>query len=341
MRAVVYDAYGQRPRVRDIPTPSVPPDGVRVRVGATGVCRSDHHAWSGADPVALPHVPGHEFVGTVEAVGAGVRRWSGGERVTVPFVCGCGRCDWCRAGDAQVCPHQRQPGFTDHGSFADLVVVHAADANLVAVPDALDDVAAASLGCRFATAYRAVIGHGGLAADQWLAVHGMGGVGCSALLVARDLGAQIIAVDVDPAALDQARQLGATSVLDARGLDAAEVAAAVHEVTGGAHVSLDAIGHPQVALQSVLSLRRRGRHVQAGLLLGAHAMTPLPMDRVVARELSVHGTHGLAAIDYPAMLEVACRVDLGALVARIVALEEAPDALVDMPAGVTVVDLSR
>ncbi|GMA40097.1 zinc-dependent alcohol dehydrogenase family protein [Mobilicoccus caccae] len=347
MRAVVYSSFGRTPQLREIPAPAAPPGGVTVRVSATGVCRSDHHAWTGADPVRLPHVPGHELVGTVEEVGAGVNRWSGGERVTVPFVCGCGRCEWCAAGDAQVCPDQRQPGFTDHGSFAEVVALHAADTNLVAVPESLDDVAAAALGCRFATAYRALTAHGGLRAGDRLAVHGMGGVGLSALLIARELGARVVAVDVSPAALTLATNLGAEDVIDASGCSAEEVAARVHEATGGGvHVSLDAVGHPQVARQSVLSLRRRGRHVQAGLLLGDHAGAALAMDRVVAWELSIHGTHGLAARDYPAMLDLASRVDLAALVGRVVGLEDAGAALATMDsaattAGVTVVDLRR
>lgn len=345
MRAVVYDAVGATPVVRDVPVPSPPPGAAVVAVSATGVCRSDWHAWAGHDPVDLPHVPGHEFVGVVAAVGEGVTRWRGGERVTAPFVCGCGVCDVCRGGDPQVCPAQTQPGFTHHGSFAERVVVHAADANLVAVPDGLDDVEAAALGCRFATAYRALTAHGGVRAGQWLAVHGAGGVGLSAVVIARALGARVVAVDVAEPALQLAGRLGAEATLSAAGLAPAEVAAAVHEVTGGgAHVSLDAIGNPAVAVGSVLSLRRRGRHVQAGLLLGTASTPPLPMDRVVSWELSIHGTHGLAAADYPAMLGLAAGVDLRALVGRVVGLDDAPAALVDMGgpvggAGMTVVDL--
>src|SRR5690606_195935 len=102
MRAVVVDAVRGRPEVRDVPEPTAPAGGVVVRVLATGMCRSDWHAWAGHDEIALPHVPGHELAGVVSAVGAGVRRWRTGDRVTVPFVCGCGRCDWCRSGAAQV-----------------------------------------------------------------------------------------------------------------------------------------------------------------------------------------------------------------------------------------------
>ena len=179
MRAVVYTAPGVLPTVVDVEDPVCPADGVVVAVAATGVCRSDWHAWRGHEQVALPHVPGHEYAGTVVAVGPEVASRVVGDRVTVPFVLGCGRCELCRTGNSQVCPDQEQPGFTLPGSFAEQVAVPRADANVVGLPDAVSFVAAASLGCRFATAYRAVVAHGRVAADQWVAVHGCGGVGLS------------------------------------------------------------------------------------------------------------------------------------------------------------------
>ncbi|MGB3258371.1 MAG: alcohol dehydrogenase catalytic domain-containing protein, partial [Ornithinimicrobium sp.] len=162
VRAVQHRAYAERPAVVEVPEPQCPAGGVVVAVGATGLCRSDWHAWRGHEPVELPHIPGHEFAGTIAEVGPFVAGWRIGDRVTAPFVCGCGRCELCASGQAQVCPEQTQPGFTGPGSFAERVVVHAADFNLVAVPDELDDVTAASLGCRFATAWRALTAHGRL-----------------------------------------------------------------------------------------------------------------------------------------------------------------------------------
>lgn len=189
MRAVVWSAYGEMPVLGELPDPVCPDDGVVVRVGATGVCRSDWHAWLGHDPVPfLPWVPGHELAGTVAVVGRDVTRWTVGDRVTVPFACGCGRCEQCAAGDTQVCPDQTQPGFTHHGSFADLVALHAADTNLVRLPDDLSFVDAASLGCRFATAYRAVVHQGRTTEGDVLAVHGCGGVGLSAVVVGASVG---------------------------------------------------------------------------------------------------------------------------------------------------------
>jgi D-arabinose 1-dehydrogenase-like Zn-dependent alcohol dehydrogenase len=340
--AVSYSAPGSTPVLGEWPEPECPEGGVVIRVGASGVCRSDWHAWRGHDPVPLPHVPGHELAGTVQVVGAGVSRWSMGDRVTVPFVCGCGRCRSCEAGDTHVCPQQTQPGFTGPGSFAELVAVHAADTNLVRLPDSLDVVTAASLGCRLATAYRAVVTHGHLEPGQWLAVHGCGGVGLSAVLVGVALGARVVAVDVSADAVDRARELGAHgAVLDA------DAATAVREMTdGGAHLSVDAVGSPGTAVASVRSLRRRGRHVQVGLLLGSQATPPLPMDLVVAQELSVHGSHGMPARQYPEMLDLVTsgRLDPSLLVGRVIDLAEAPAALVAMSEppttpGMTVVRL--
>ncbi|MEO5710731.1 MAG: zinc-dependent alcohol dehydrogenase family protein [Nocardioidaceae bacterium] len=336
MRAVQFTRPGELPRLVDLPEPTCPGEGVVVHVGATGVCRSDWHAWAGHDPVALPHVPGHELAGTVAVTGPAVRDWAVGDRVTVPFVCGCGRCDHCLAGDTHVCPDQTQPGFTGPGSFADLVAVHAADTNLVRLPDSLDFVTAASLGCRLATSYRALVTHGQVGPGDWVAVHGCGGVGLSAVLVAVALGARVVAVDVSRAALARARELGAVETVSADDVD--DPAATVRDLTGGgAHVSIDGVGSPATAVSSVRSLRRRGRHVQVGLLLGGQSTPPLPMDLVVAQELSVHGSHGMPAHQYGDLLELVTsgRIDPALLVGRVIGLDEAGAALAAMsePAG--------
>lgn len=345
MKAVVYAGYGETPTLAEVAEPRCEADGVVIAVRATGVCRSDWHAWKGHDPVPLPHTPGHELAGVIAEVGADVTRWRVGDRVTVPFVCGCGVCEYCAAGDAQVCPDQTQPGFTGPGSFAERVAIRAADVNVVALPDSIDFVTAASLGCRFATAYRAIAAHGRLGSGQWLAVHGCGGVGLSAIMVGAALGARVVAVDVAEPALARARELGAEQVIDAS--QESDTAAAIRELTGGgAHVSVDALGTAATAVASTYSLRRRGRHVQVGLLLGPASTPPLPMDRVVAQELEIYGSHGMAAHEYDAMLALVAdgtlRPDL--LVGEVIPLEEAGAALaaMDRPAtaaGMTVIEL--
>jgi alcohol dehydrogenase len=343
VKAVRYDVYGVLPSVTDVPEPGCPPDGVVVRVAATGVCRSDWHAWQGHDPVPLPHIPGHEFAGVIAEVGPLVRHRRVGERVTAPFVCGCGACEYCRAGDAQVCPRQTQPGFTGPGSFAELVPVHAADLNVVPLPDAIDFVTAASLGCRFATAYRALTAHGKVHAGDWVAVHGCGGVGLSAVMIASAVGARVVAVDLNESALRLAKELGAEALVDGRGDPVPQI---LELTDGGARVSLDAVGSAAAAAASVACLRPRGRHVQVGLLLGPDARAPLPMDRVIARELEIYGSHGMAARDYPGLIDLVTAGTLhpDRLVGSVVGLEEAGVALAAMSgpparAGITVVRL--
>jgi alcohol dehydrogenase len=343
MRAVVFEEFGGSVDVRAVADPEPSPGGVVVEVHATGLCRSDWHAWAGHDDgVALPHVPGHELVGVVVAAGREVGRWAAGDRVTTPFVCGCGRCEWCRDGQAQVCPDQTQPGFTHWGSFAEYVALHAADSNLVVVPEVVGDAAAAGLGCRFATAYRALTARARVRPGEWVTVVGAGGVGLSAVQVAVAMGARVVAVDRTPAALALAESLGAEHTVLA---DGADVAAVVHELTdGGSHVAVDAVGSPVTCADAIYSLRRRGRHVQVGLLPGVGGHPTVPMERVIAWELDVLGSHGMASVDYPGMLEM---VESGAvrpqdLVDRVVGLTEGARLLPLIgnasPVGVTLID---
>ena len=342
---MVIEAARSRPVVTEVPAPSAPPGGVVVRVAATGVCRSDWHAWAGHDEITFPHVPGHELAGEVVEVGAGVVRWRIGDRVTVPFVCGCGRCEWCRAGDAQVCPDQQQPGFTHWGSFAELVALHAADTNLVAVPDDVDLTTAASLGCRFATAYRALVGRAGIRPGEWVVVVGAGGVGLSATMIATALGARVVAVDRHPEALVAATAVGAEQALLA---DGADVPALVREVApGGCHVAVDAVGSEETCADALLSLRRRGRLAQVGLLPPVSGHPRVPMSRVIGWELDVLGSHGMAAADYPGMMALIAsgQLEPQRLVERTIGLEEAAALLPGFDrarvAGMTIVDPAR
>ncbi len=342
MRAVLVTAFAETPTVVELPDPACDNDAVVVRVGATGLCRSDWHGWMGHDPdITLPHVPGHELSGTIVEVGRSVAGWSRGDRVTVPFVLACGACESCRSGHGSTCPNQLQPGFSNWGSFATLVAIPRAAFNLVRVPDDMAFTTAASLGCRYATAYRAVLGIGGLVKDEWFVVFGAGGVGLSAVQIAAAQGARVVAVDVAQRARDASLALGAEVALPFRD----GVAEAVREVTdGGAHVSMDAIGSPQTLAAALSALRTRGRHVQVGLLPAAAGPPTVAMDRVIGKELAILGSHGMAAADYPAMLE---RISAGELrpdrlIGRTISLDDTPAALASMDqphpfAGMTVI----
>jgi alcohol dehydrogenase len=339
MRAAVMHAFGEPLQIETVPDPAPAPDGVVVAVRATGVCRSDWHGWMGHDPsIALPHVPGHELCGEVAAVGPEVRGWRTGDRVTAPFCCGCGVCEPCRLGETQICERDVQPGFTIWGSFAQFVALPRADLNLVRVPAELSDVEAASLGCRFMTAWAALHVHAGVRAGEWVAVHGCGGVGLAAVMIAAAAGASVIAVDIDERKLERARELGASETVSSDPVDA------IGSLTGGgAHVSIDALGSAATAVDSVRCLRRRGRHIQVGLLLGDERNLALPMARVIAYELRVFGVHGMAVRHYDAMLRAIASgsVRPGALVAKTIGLEAAGDELESMARfaqeGVTVV----
>jgi alcohol dehydrogenase len=335
MRAAVMHAFEESLSLETVPDPAPEPDGVVVEVRATGVCRSDWHGWMGHDQgISLPHVPGHELAGVVVEAGPEVRAFAAGDRVTVPFCCGCGRCASCRHGETQLCERDLQPGFTLWGSFAELVALPRADLNLVRLPAELGFVEAASLGCRFMTAWAALHVHAQVRAGEWVAVHGCGGVGMAAIMIAVAAGAQVAAVDIDERKLARARELGAVpcSVEEIR------------DVTGGgAHVSLDALGSAVTCVNSIRCLRRRGRHIQVGLLLADERKVAIPMARVIAHELRVLGVHGMAVRHYDALVRAvsAGTVAPGSLVAKTIGLDEVGEELASMgrfaQEGVTVV----
>jgi alcohol dehydrogenase len=332
MRAVFYDQFRKPPIVTTLPDPTPINGGVVIKVEATGLCCSDFHGWMGHDSdIRLPHVPGHELAGTIVATGKHVSRFREGERVTVPFVSGCGHCPECHTGNHQVCENQFQPGFTAWGSFAEYVAIGFAETNLIHLPDSMDFVTAASLGCRFATAFRGLVDVAKVQPGEWVAVHGSGGVGLSAIMIAAACGALPVAIDLSDEKLAFAKTLGAVAAINAN--DTPDVVAAIREITsGGAHVSMDALGSPVTCFNSIACLRRRGRHVQAGLMTGDHASPKIPMAKVIADELQVLGTHGMQAHRYGVMLAMITAGKLAPqrLIGKHITLDEAPAALMAM-----------
>lgn len=344
MKALVFESFQSPPSIQQVADPNPTSDGVVIEVKATGLCRSDWHGWMGHDPdIILPHVPGHEFAGVVSAVGKDVKKWKVGDRVTVPFICACGTCGECASGNHQVCDDQFQPGFTNWGSFAELVAIKRADINLVAMPDEMDFATAASLGCRFATSFRAVVAQGKVTGGQWVAIHGCGGVGLSAVMIAAALGAQVIAVDIAADKLALARSIGAVATVSA--LENPHVVEQIREISkGGVHVSLDALGSAATCFNSVANLRKRGKHIQVGLMVEDYQNAPIPMNLVIAKELEIYGSHGMQAYQYDQLLQLilAGKLSPEKLIGKKISLQQ---SAIDLPRmnefqelGLTIID---
>lgn len=331
MQAVVYTEFQGPMAVESVDRPAVAPHGVLIEVRANGVCRSDWHAWMGHDPsIALPHVPGHEMAGVISEVGDEVTLWTAGDRVVVPFSCGCGTCKPCTSGYGNICDNEYQPGFSGWGSMADLVAVPRADFNVVRLPDTVEFTAAAALGCRFMTAYQGLVERARVQPGEWVAVHGAGGVGLSAVQIAKAKGAHVVAVDLDDAKLELAAALGADVVVNGNREKPVNV---IRSVTGGgADISIDALGAAVTAQNSIRCLAKRGRHIQIGLVLEEGLNLPIPMSRVISLELEILGSHGMPASRYPEIFELIAsgKVDPGALVGKTITLSDAPAELAAM-----------
>ena len=343
MRAAIYHQFQHPLSIENVADPTPTNDGVVIAVKACGICRSDWHGWMGNDAdIKPPHVPGHELAGIIETVGRNVRNFRPGDRVTVPFVCGCGTCPQCVSGNQQVCDRQFQPGFTAWGAFAEYVAIDYADTNLARLPDEIDFVTASSLGCRFITSYRAVREQGNVKPGQWVAVWGCGGVGLSAIMIANGLGAQSVGIDIAADKLEFAITVGADAIINSNAVSSA--VEAVRDITGGgAHVSIDALGHQPIVFDSISCLRKRGKHIQVGIMEAGLHQTAVPIDLVIARELEIIGSHGMQAHRYPEMFEMIKdgRLAPERLIGKTVSLEQATVELTNLNSfsgvGVTVV----
>ena len=340
MKAIHFSTIQGPLSIQEIPTPNPTDTGVVIKVEATGLCRSDWHGWMGHDSdIKLPHVPGHEFAGTISEIGSQVKNFKVGDRVTTPFVCGCGKCKYCLRGDAQVCPTQTQPGFTHFGSFAEYVGIDNADFNLINIPTEVSFATAAALGCRFATSYRGLIKRAKVKPNEKVVIYGCGGVGLSAIMIAKSQGADVYAVDINDESLKIAQSLGAKTI-NSKSTDPVKALLDL----GGADIAVDALGSEATATSSILSLARRGRHLQLGLMLTPSGLSQIPMARVIAWELDLLGSHGMAAKDYPEMLALVASGALNPslLVKREINLEDGAKALSDLNnqsiGGITIIN---
>jgi len=239
-----------------------------------------------------------------------------------------------------ICERQQQPGFTMMGSFAEFLALPRADLNLSLIPEGVSFVEAASLGCRFTTAYRAVVQQGGLGLDtnnnnvEILAVFGCGGLGLSCIMIAAAYGAKkIIAVDVSDKTLEKSREVGATNIINAK---KENVRQRLMEITNGsgADLCIDAAGFKATCEDSIHCTRRGGRMVQVGLPIGGQNPV-VPMGMVAGKELEIVGSHGCAAEDMPAILSLVKngKLDPKKLIKSEVSLKEGAKALMDMDHG--------
>lgn len=345
MRAAVLRTYNADLSIEDVPEPDCPPDGVVLKVLACGICRSDWHGWVGEHPRVKPgQIGGHEYCGEVVAAGP-ASRWAVGDRLVAPFILSCGGCQSCQSGQQNTCPNQRLPGFVEPGAFAEYVAVPF-DHNLARLPETLSPTVAAGLGCRVTTSWHALTGRADLKAGEWLAVHGTGGVGLSAMLLGKALGASVVVVDIVQEKLDHALGLGADAAVNAADGDVAE---RIKEITGGgAHVSVEALGIEATVSASIACLRPLGRHVQVGMPIGHTARMEIDMNRVYMGNLALYGTRGMPSWRYPSLLGLITRgvVDMSPLIAREVALSQTGAELAAFngptPPGVAVItDFTR
>lgn len=332
MRALVMTETAAPLEVGDVSDPTLHDDGIIVETRANGICRSDWHLWQGewewlGMSMEVPWVFGHEFAGVVTEVGKDTRGFAVGDRVFVPHVHGCGHCEDCRSGFPNVCM-SLLAGISYWGGFGQYVSVPAADRNVVALPDNVGFEAAAGLGCRFMTAWHGIVDQAKVKPGEWVVVAGSGGLGLSAIQIAAKSGASVIATDINAKALDLAKEAGATHVVNSREESHIEE---IRELTGGgAHVSVDALGLRQTCQASIATLRKRGRHLQAGLTSKEEAgFISLPVDVIALQELQVIGVANMPISRAPDMLRMVENrvIDPGALITQTVGLEGARDIM--------------
>ncbi|HXR37009.1 MAG TPA: zinc-binding dehydrogenase [Candidatus Binataceae bacterium] len=325
MKAMLFERFKAPMPVREIPDPACLSNGAIVRVEAEGVCRSDWHvwmgdfAWLGMSP-ELPSVLGHEFSGVVEEVGIEVKSFKPGDRVVTPPSRADGTCEDCRSGHSNYC--MNAGGFG--GGYARYAAVPCADLNLIALSNKIPFEEAASMGCRYATAFCGVLDQAQVQAGESIAIYGCGGIGLSAIQIAAAAGAHVIAVDIDDKKLDFAKSVGADHVINGRNTDPV---AAVRDLTGGgAHVAVDALGIATTCRNALMSLRRRGRHIQIGMTTQQEkGEISLPIDHIIVMGLHIIGSGVIPAWRYPAMLRM---VETGKLsprklITQTIALEKA------------------
>jgi propanol-preferring alcohol dehydrogenase len=285
MQAAVVEHFGEPMVIREMDIPTPGPGQILVKTEACGVCHTDVHAADGDWPVKPnpPFVPGHEAIGRVVSVGAGVTLVKEGDRVGVPWLySACGHCEYCLTAWETVCAEAKFGGYTQNGGFAEYLL---ADPNYVAhIPNGLDAKLAAPLICAGITTYKG-IKVTEARAGEWIVISGAGGLGHLAIQYAKIMGLQVCAVDIDDGKLALATQMGADLVVNAK--HAAAVEAVKKGTNGGAHGVL--ITAPSIGAfkQGVEMTRKRGTCVLVGLPPGDF---PVPLFDVVANCITIRGS---------------------------------------------------
>lgn len=285
MQAAFVEQFGHPLVLREVPVPAPGPGQILVKTEACGVCHTDLHAANGDWPVkpALPFIPGHEGIGIVVALGAGVTAVKEGDRVGVPWLySACGHCEYCLAGHEPVCPEAQFGGYSKNGGYAGFIV---ADPNYVAhIPAQLAARDAAPLICAGVTSYKG-IKETQAKPGEWIVVSGIGGLGHLAVQYAKAMGLHVCAVDIDPGKLAHATRLGADATVDARAPDAVD--AVIKATNGGAHGVLITAPSLPAFRQGVGMTRKFGTCVLVGLPAGEF---PTPLFDVVANCITIRGS---------------------------------------------------
>lgn len=285
MQAARVEQFGQALVMRELDVPTPGPGQILVKTEACGVCHTDLHARNGDWPVkpTLPFTPGHEGIGRVVALGAGVKTVKEGDRVGVPWLySACGHCEYCLQAWETVCASAQFGGYTRDGGFAEYIV---ADPDYVAhIPANLTSAAAAPLICAGITSYKG-LKETRARPGQWVVVSGIGGLGHLAVQYARAMGLQVCAVDIDEGKLAHATQVGAHAVVNAKHADA--VAAVIKATDGGAHGVLITAPSLPAFKQGIAMTRKLGTCVLAGIPPGDF---PTPLFDVVANCITIRGS---------------------------------------------------
>ncbi|ADV82036.1 zinc-dependent alcohol dehydrogenase [Terriglobus saanensis] len=285
MQAAVVEAFGQPLVLREWDIPVAGPGQIVIKTEACGVCHTDLHAANGDWPLkpGLPFIPGHEAIGKVTEVGAGVTIVKEGDRVGVPWLySACGHCEYCLNAWETVCPDAKFGGYTRNGGFAEYIL---ADPNYVAhIPNGLAPSEAAPLICAGITTYKG-LKQTSAKPGQWVAISGCGGLGHLAIQYAKAMGLLVCAVDIDDGKLTHAKALGADVIVNAKHEDPA---AAVKKSTGGgAHGVLITAPSLIAFKQGIGMARKLGTCVLVGLPPGEF---PVPLFDVVANCITVRGS---------------------------------------------------